>query len=129
VATESYHHLGFDETDLTIQVFAAGAYLAGVWVAITWRSAFHHVGDVYLLTTEINGCQEFLQELTGRTHKGTSLLILIETGPLTNEHQISVLRAFTGDSICPTFSKTAIVTATYLANYVFKFRHRLKAIA
>ena len=129
MATKCYHNLGFDETNLIIQVFTTSAHLTWVWITIIWRSAFHHIGDVYLLSAEVNGCQKLLQELARWAYKGASLLIFIETRALAYEHQISVLRAFTGNGVCPTFSKATIVAATYLVSYVFKFGHRLHIAA
>ncbi len=125
MAAKGHHHLGFDEADLTIQVFATSSHLTWVGVSIIWGSAFHHIGDVYLFSAEVNGCQELLKELSSRAHKWASLPILMETRALTYEHQISVLRAFAGNGMRPTFSKAAIMAITYLASYVFEFGHRL----
>ncbi len=129
MAAKGHHHLGFDEADLTIQVFATSSHLTWVGVAIIWGSAFYHIGDVYLFSAEVNGCQEFLQELSSGAHKWTSLPILVEARALTYEHQISVLGAFAGNGMRPAFSKAAIVATTYLASYVFKFGHRLQNAA
>lgn len=129
MTAKGHDDLGFDKADLAIKVFAASFHFARVGVAIIWGSAFHHIGDVYLFSVKVNGCQEFFQKLARGAYKGASLPVLVEARAFPYEHQISVLGAFAGNGIRPPFSKTAIVAIAYLAGYVFKFGHRLQVTA
>ena len=95
-AAEGDDDLGVDQGDLLVEEGAAGGHFLGQGVAVAGRAAFDHVGDEHLLAGEADGAKQLLQELAGGADEGAALLVLVEAGPLADEHEIAGRGAFAG---------------------------------
>src|SRR5215212_8301014 len=80
--------------DLALQVGIAGPYLAGLRLAVLHPAALldggaalHDVRQVDLLTGQVHGRQDIVEELARPPDEGQSRGVFVLAGPLADEHQ------------------------------------------
>lgn len=106
VPAEGYDQFRAQEVYLLFQPGIAGPHLFGEGVPVPGGSALDYVGYVDLFSCQVNGCEQFFQELAGRADEGSALLIFVVTGAFTYEHDPGTFRAFTRDDVGATLAKT-----------------------
>ncbi len=119
MATQGHDNPGRNEFDLAVEPLLAGVDLLGQWVSILRGSAFQHVADVDLAPLQSDGGQQLIEEVAGGSDKGTTLLILIESRRLTDEHYLGILRPLASHNPVAIPSQLAILTQL---NLVIEFR-------
>src|SRR4051794_16289261 len=93
-ASEAEDDLGLDSFDLALQVGIAGPDLARLRLAVLHPAALFDggaalddVGQVDLLSGQIHGRQDVVEQLTGPPDEGQPRGVLVLAGPLADEHQ------------------------------------------
>src|ERR1700704_883269 len=71
----------------------AGCGLLGRGVAILRRPPVEHVGDVDLASVQADAGEHLIQELPGAADKGKTLLVLVASGGLADQHDPARWRA------------------------------------
>src|SRR5262252_3826917 len=65
-------------------------YLIGLGIAVFRRAALQDIADVHILALEIDGFYDFRQQLPGTSDEWEALLIFVETGCFTDEHEFGI---------------------------------------
>ena len=68
----------------------AGLDLVRLRVAVPGRAAFDDVRDVDVLPAHADPLEQLLQQLPGLSDERDALLVLVEAGRLTDEHEVGV---------------------------------------
>src|SRR6185312_9853481 len=75
---------GTHEGDLFVQVAAAGGHFVRLGIAVPWRAALHHVGDVDLVAGLLDRLDDAVEQLAGGAHARQSLPVLLGPRSPTN---------------------------------------------
>jgi hypothetical protein len=86
--------LGIDDLELTIKVGSAGGNLSRRWITILRRPALDHVRDIDLIAPEADTIEKLLEESSGRADEWPALLVLVESRPLADKHDLGIDRSF-----------------------------------
>jgi hypothetical protein len=79
-----------NQLNLAIQVRLTGTQLLRQWIPIAGGAALDHIRDEYIPPPQTDALQQLLEKLTSRPDKGASLLILVETWCLPDEHDLGI---------------------------------------
>jgi hypothetical protein len=121
--TQSYDQQWVDEFNLAIQEFAAGGYLAGSGIPVVGRTAFDHIGDIYLIPGHSDGLEQFFEKVSGGTYEWTALAVFMKTWPFSDEKDLGVRRSFAGHGVGPRKVKGTIGTISDALSQVFQRIH------
>jgi len=88
-------------------------------VTIARGAALKDIGDKHLVTIQPNGLQHGIQQQPGAAYKGFALTILIRTGRLADDHQISILITHTEHSLGAGLMQATGMTCFYAALQCF----------
>src|SRR6266700_3727365 len=108
IAAQRHDHMGLNSGDLAIQIVVTGSNLFRERIAIVGGTTFDNVGNKDIGAFQIDTSQEFIQELSGRPHKGTPLSIFLLAGSLSNEEDFGMGIAFTWDSFRTTLTEITL---------------------
>src|SRR5215213_10093927 len=93
-ASQTEHDLRFDRLDLALQVGIAGPDLTRLRLAVfhpaalfDGGAALHDVGQVDLLSGQVYGRQDVVEQLARPPHEGQPRGVLVLAGPLADEHE------------------------------------------
>src|SRR5919112_6210433 len=90
---------GIEDLELPPQEWRAGRDLVGLGIAVLGRATFHDVRDEDLLAPPAKGREELAEKGPGAADERTPLAILVESGPLADEHDLRVGMALAGHGL------------------------------
>jgi len=96
---EGHDHLRLDQLDLAAEVRTAGVELVGLGIAVLRRTALDDVGDVDVIARQLHRLDDVGEQLSGAADKRFALQVLVASGRLADEHQISVRIAGAPDDL------------------------------
>lgn len=83
--------LWFDKIDLPVEVGQTACRLVIGGVSVTRRAALYNIGDIDRFTAILHCGDHLVQQLPGRADERSTRLVLVETRPLPDKHQISMV--------------------------------------
>jgi hypothetical protein len=86
--TERDYNHWIDRINLAKKEWFALLDLVRLRVAVPWRTALNHVGNIDLSPSQTNSFDDLRQKLSGSTNKGLSLRVLVSAWSFPNEHQV-----------------------------------------
>ena len=96
---ERRDELRLDQLDLPEQVRLAGGDLLGLRVPVLRRSALENVRNHDVGALEADAAEQLVEQLARLADERDALLILVETGRLTDEHEVGVRVAGAEDNL------------------------------
>src|SRR5262245_45105815 len=96
---KSDDHLRLHRIDLTKQEWLALLHFVRFGITVAGRPALDHVGDVDILTPEVDRFDDLRQQLSRAADERLALNVFVCPWRLTHEHQIGVRVADTEDDL------------------------------
>lgn len=101
-----------DQLDLLLEIADTLTDFGRVRVAVLRRAAFYHVADVDVaVSAQVNGCKEFVQQLSASAHKRFALCVLVCAGAFTDKHDVRMGISHAENHICAGRRKGTFLTA------------------
>jgi hypothetical protein len=113
-SAQSYEDPGTNQSYLLLEYGQTGLHFIGKRIPISWRPALHHVGDVDLIPTQVDGGQDFGEKLTRGSHEGQALKVFLRSWPLSHQHQIRPSHSGTKDQSVPAQTQAALGAISHL---------------
>lgn len=123
-ASQEHKNLWVYQGDLSSEPAHTGRLLIRQRVAVSGRTAFHNVCDIYPCPVQINNLQHGIQKLSRRADKGFALQILLLAGAFPDEHNVCVLVSYSKDQIVPCAAQSAALTGGTFLFQSFPAIHR-----
>jgi hypothetical protein len=98
---QRHNYLRMNDRNLSIQISLTRLNLIDLRIAVAGRTTFYHIGDKHGLSVDVGLRQKFIEKLSGPAHKGNPLLIFMEAGGFSNEHNLGIQRPGAGNGVGP----------------------------